>query len=115
MFYACDNNSTDLTIKAFCAVENPTEELAWLKNEIAEREQNTTEDSKYQYVMQSTYNGETIIIYGNCCPLCNSVLPVYNCEGELIGVIGSRSQDFPFEVLTVGQIIWKTSDFACTF
>ena len=117
LFFSC-NNADDLrndNIKSFCSTENPTENLAWLKDEINEREQNITQFSKYDYIVQSTHDGETIIIYANCNPLVNSVLPVYNCEGEFVAIIGSRNQDIPFEVLSAGQIIWKTKDNVCDF
>ena len=114
LFINCDN-ANDLNIGTFCSVENPIEELAWLKNEIDDREQNITESSKYLYIMQSTHSGETIIIYGNCDPLINSVYPVYNCNGEFIGIIGQRIGDIPFEVLSAGQTIWNINDFACDF
>ena len=113
LVFSCNTIDDMIEIKAFCSVENPTEDLTWLKNEIEEREQNITEFSKYLYIHQSTHNGATIIIYADCCPNCNSVYPVYNCEGAFIGIIGNREQDIPFDVLSEGQIIWKTNDFEC--
>ena len=113
LVFNCNSNDDLLEIKAFCSVDNPTENLAWLKNEIENREQNITEDSKYLYIYQSTHNSEVIIIYADCCPSCNSVYPVYNCKGESLGIIGYREQDIPFDVLSEGQIIWKTTNFEC--
>jgi len=112
---SCNPTDENNQSKAFCSVNNPVVDLGWLKAEIEEREQNITTSSKYFYISQSVYNDEQIIIYGNCDPLINSVYTVYNCQGERIGIIGSRSQDFPFEVITDGQIIWKTDDFECSF
>jgi len=117
LFLSCNNSDDNRNdnIKSFCSTENPTEDLIWLKSEIEEREQNSNQFSKYLYIMQSIYNEETIIIYGDCCPTCNSVYTVYNCNGEFIGIIGNRSEDFPTEVLSEGQIIWKTEDYVCAF
>ncbi len=109
---SCDSTDHD-RFKAFCTVDNPVEDLVWLKTEIEEREQNITEFSKYQYISQSIYKGESVIIDANCDPFSNSVFIVFNCKGENIGFIGD--ENFPFEVLTNGQVIWKTEGSVCSF
>lgn len=110
---SCTTNDDNNQFKSFCSVNNPVVDLAWLKAEIEQREQNITESSKYQYLSQSIHKGESIIIDANCDPLANSVFIVFNCKGENIGFIGD--ENFPFEVLTNGQIIWKTNDSVCSF
>ena len=115
LLFSCNSVDDTNQLKNSCSVDNPIEDLDWLKNEIDEREQNIRDDSKYCYIRQALYKNQTVFIYGDCNPLINKVVPVYNCNGEFIGIIGSRNQDIPFEVLTEGQIIWKTSDFACSF
>ena len=115
LLFSCNSDDDTNQLKNSCSVDNPIEDLAWLGNEIDEREQNITSDSKYCYISQSLYENQTVFIYRDCNPLINKVVPVYNCEGELIGIIGSREQDIPFDVLLEGEIIWKTNDFACEF
>ncbi len=107
------SSADDVRSNEFCLVDNPVTDLPWLKAEIEEREKNVTVLSKYEYIIQSTNNQQAIIIFGNCNPLANSVFQVYNCEGENIGLIGD--ENFTFEDISSGKIIWKTDDFACEF
>jgi len=107
------DNQEPVDLKSTCGVENPTEDLGWLKNEIEDRERNVTGLSKYRYIKLGTFNNKAVIIYANCCPTCNSVYPVYNCEGEFIGIIGNRNEDIPFDILSEGEVIWKTNNSEC--
>ncbi len=110
---SCNSDDDSNQFKNFCLVNDPIDDLGWLKAEIEQREQNITEFSKYQYISQSIYKGESVIIDANCDPFSNSVFIVFNCKGENIGFIGD--ENFPFEVLTNGQVIWKTEDSVCSF
>lgn len=111
LLFSCDSNDNQLNF--FCSVDNPIEDLDWLKNEIDEREQNITDDSKYLYISQSSHDGESVIIYADCCPTCNSVYVVFNCVGENIGFIGDGN--FTSETLSSGEVIWKTDKNLCSF
>jgi len=111
IFFSCSSNDDQL--KNICSVNDPIVDLVWLKTKIEQREENITEFSKYQYISQSIHKGESVIIDANCDPLANSVFVVFNCKGENIGFIGD--ENFPFEVLTNGQVIWKTDDSVCSF
>ncbi len=112
LIYSC-NSDNDIGFKSLCTFGDPTTDLAWLKAEIEEREQNSTEFSKYLYISQAVHDGEAIIIFADCCPVCNSVFVVYNCKGENIGFIGDGN--FTSETLSSGNVVWKTSDNACNF
>jgi len=114
-FIVLSCNSDDDQLIPFCSVDNPVEDLAWLKADIEEREQNINENSKYYYIVQLIYKEESIIIYANCDPLIDSILPIFNCEGENIGYVGDENFSFGFDFLNKGQIIWKTNNFACEF
>ena len=46
-------NSDDDQLIPFCSEDNPVVDLAWLKAEIEQREQNITDDSKYCYIFFS--------------------------------------------------------------
>ncbi len=107
------SSDDDLKFKVLCSVDNPTTDLPWLKAEIEAREQNVTEFSRYLYISQAIHKGEAIIIYADCCPVCNSVYVVYNCRGENIGFIGDGN--FTLETLSSGKVIWKTDDNSCSF
>lgn len=70
-----------------CSVTNPAQDLPWLRDRVASI---TQEDSSYQYIQQAEYNGQTVFYFGNCCPSCNTVAPVLDCQGELICYVYSK-------------------------
>ena len=108
--FSCNNDDDN---KRFCNVDNPTEDLQWLKTEISNRVENESEDDKYFYIMQVSHNNKDIFVYGNCHPLINSVSPIFNCKGEHLGNL--YDDDFPGEILSIGKVIWKTDNFECDF
>ena len=112
LFFSC--NSDDDIGHNNCAVDNPVEDLDWLKAKIAELEASDSSTAKYRYISQAEYNNRTVFILGNCCPICNTVLPVYDCEGASLGIIGTRDQDIDESIMDDDIIIWSPSDFTCT-
>ncbi|MDY7396478.1 hypothetical protein UMM65_14600 [Aureibaculum sp. 2210JD6-5] len=112
LFFSC-NSSEEFNSKSACGVKNPVEDLAWLKNEIDEREQNDSVDWRYHYILQTSFKKQDIFIYGDCCPNCNSVYVVYNCSGENIGYIGDDK--YSSDLLSKGTVIWKSSNNECDF
>lgn len=112
IFLAC-SNSEEFNSKSACGVDNPVEDLAWLKNKIKQMEQDDEVDYQYSYIKQTSAEKRDIFIYANCDPLANSVFIVYNCSGENIGYIGDEK--FPSELLSKGTVIWKTTDNKCNF
>ena len=111
---ACENCDPDEVVGPACSVENPVEELAWLRDEVRARLQEPiNEYTQYQYIAQAEYQGETVFIYGNCCPYCNSFIPVFNCSGEKIGSLGYREEDIDFSVLEQAVVVWKPKGYSC--
>ena len=94
-----------------CNVSNPIEDLTWLKDKITELEQTSSYESGEIYISQANYNGNTVFIMGNCCAVCNTIVPIYNCEGESIGYIGDDT--FDSTILEKDVIIWKPEYFVC--
>jgi hypothetical protein len=94
-----------------CNVSNPIEDLTWLKDKITELEQTSSYESGEIYISQANYNGNTVFIMGNCCAVCNTIVPIYNCEGESIGYIGDDT--FDSTILEKDVIIWKPENFVC--
>ena len=94
-----------------CNVSNPIENLSWLKDKILELEQTSLYESGEIYISQANYNGNTIFIMGNCCAVCNTIVPIYNCKGESIGYIGDDT--FDSTILEKDVIIWKPENFIC--
>lgn len=110
---SCNSDNAAVQSKNFCSADDPIEDLDWLRAEVAERTENMDASSKYYYISQAITREGTVFIYGNCDPVANTVLPVFNCSGENIGFIGDGN--FTDEALTSAKIIWKPEDFACQF
>ena len=94
-----------------CQVSNPIEDLDWLKEKIEELAQTDSELQKYFYVSQNTYMGKTVFIFPNCCPTCNTAVPVYDCEGNSIGFVGDGT--ISINILNNDTIIWNPENFSC--
>ena len=106
---SCGND--DNSIINTCSVANPLEELEWLKKIIEDIEQSTLVDDVF--ISQANYKGETVFIIGNCCDLCNSVIPVYNCTGDLINILGCSNEQINFNILNRDTVIWNSENFLC--
>jgi len=101
--FSCKDQGPDL----ICNVNNPTEDLPWLKSEIERRKQSQNDISKYFYIEQGEYNGQTVFIYNNCCPMCNTILSVYDCNGKKLFDLDST-----IEIKNIKKI-WVPEDFPC--
>jgi len=91
MAFSCDKEDKIVGSNT-CSVINPAQDLPWLRDKIAEI---TSQDPayNYSYIQQADYQGQTVFIFGNCCPNCNTTVPVYNCQGEFICTL--YSEDCP--------------------
>ena len=106
LVFSCEK---DILSDNTCNVDNPLEQLDWLKVTIQNIEQSNPEWSKYYLVTMAKYSGETVFIISNCNPVANSVFPVLNCSGQLLGVLG----EIPLESLSDRNVIWKSVNSAC--
>lgn len=108
---SCKDDDVD-KLSNSCQVSNPVEDLEWLKEKIEELiAQTDSEFLKYFYVSQNTYMGKTVFIFPNCCPTCNTAIPVYDCEGNPIGFVGDDS--ISTNILNNDTIIWNPENFSC--
>jgi len=107
--FACHEDAP----KQICLVKNPVEDLEWLA--VAVDGMSKSSLSQYQYVTQATYKSQTVFIFGNCCPFCDTITPVYNCSGDRIGYIGNGSNDVDASILDRDVVIWKPDNSACSF
>lgn len=108
--FACNE---DADPQPACSVKDPVEDLEWLANEI----QTMTESSmsQYLYVTHAKIGSMTVFIFGNCCPNCLSITPVYNCAGEHIGNIGNGPDDIDPAILNHDALLWKPENSMCNF
>ena len=101
----------DSDLHTTCSVKDPTRDLEWLASKIEVMKASTM--SEYLYISQAEYKDKTVFIYGNCCPYCDTVVPVYNCSGEHIGDIGDES--FDPSLLEHDHVIWQSENSECNF
>jgi hypothetical protein len=88
-------------------VENPVEDLVWIKSFI--QEMSGSGYNGYSYFKQASYQGETVFYFGSCDPLANWALIVKNCEGNRI------AGEISLFDLTDQKVIWKPANSACNF
>ncbi|HEY9488320.1 MAG TPA: hypothetical protein VIQ51_08310 [Chryseosolibacter sp.] len=94
-----------------CNVNNPIEDLPWLKKEVAEFNGSDLERA-YWFITKATYKSETVFIVRNCCPNCSTLPPpVYACNGVLL----FRGNDEQYNDISGERLIWKSPEYACTF
>jgi hypothetical protein len=108
LFFLCtlachDKNDSDL----ICDVANPAKDLAWLKAEIETREKSTSDLNVYFYIQQGEYQGQTVFIYNNCCPMCNTIISVYDCSGAKLF---DMSNDIKIDNV---KTLWKPNGNPC--
>jgi hypothetical protein len=108
LLFACaDDNKNNVS----CNVENPVEDLEWLRNELDTdfyKNPSTVSDS---FVYQALYFDQPVFYFLTCCPVCNMAPPsVRACSGE---VIGSLSVDIDSDNLKNQQVIWRTHNGVC--
>lgn len=108
--YSCSDNDDKLSVTPACGVDNPIEELAWLKSEIDNRNQSNRESMKYCYIVQGEYEGETVFVYEDCDPAVNKIVPVFNCDGVVINTDGNS---IGLDNINNKTIVWKGNNFAC--
>jgi hypothetical protein len=107
-----------------CLVKDPATELDWLKATIENGKSSPSDLSKYFFLSMAVYNGNTVFMWENCCPFCDTLPPiVQNCSGEPIGYVSDLPGTMVYLGVTIAavnptllkdsQIIWKPADFAC--
>ncbi|MFL0685735.1 MAG: hypothetical protein ACJLTB_21445 [Algoriphagus aquaeductus] len=91
---------------AVCGVENPVEDLVWLKEAVEFSQSNGL--AGFAYLIQGTYKGKTVFIMENCCPFCLILSVVQDCRGVVI-------PDASVNDVTNKKVIWKPANSGCNF
>lgn len=92
-----------------CGSSNPTEENAWIKSTI-EGIENSDFGKQYSYIRSGTFEGNTYLYVGNCCPSCYWVPVFFNCQGEEI-----EDPNFSISDLENLQLIYLPESSTCQF
>lgn len=100
VFMGCSENPGP----AACGVENPIENLPWLKNAVQEAQ--SWGFSEYSYLIQASYQGNTVFYFGSCCPFCNWAIIIRDCQGNQI-------ENVDLGQLKDQQTIWKPKNSVC--
>jgi hypothetical protein len=103
---SCSNDLDDTT----CRTKDPKNDLQWLKEAITAMEADTSELAKYFFIEQATYKGETVFVFSNCCPTCNTVVNVFDCKGKLLGTLYG---EIPVEMIRDTTLLFKRYDSPC--
>lgn len=111
MAFSCDTETCIEGPENTCAVAHPAEDLPWLKEKIGYLKQSDPFLAPYFSISQALYENKTVFIFGNCCPHCNTVVPVFNCRGEQL-FLAHEQADFQQKVKGT-RIIWQPENFAC--
>ena len=99
----------DDKIQRSCNVENPVEELEWLREELDSYQTETTYSDTFVY--KATYNGRTVFYISICCPACDVMAPeIRTCDGESLGRLGVEIDSEHLENPTV---VWRTNNGVC--
>jgi len=107
---ACNNDDLDVPVIAACNTTNPIEDLAWLKTQVNEIKNGESDTFKYFYIEIAEYQNQTIFVSNNCCSICGTVVPIYNCKGEQLGFLGG---EITTDELTNKKTIFRRDDFPC--
>jgi hypothetical protein len=99
--FSCNQNEDP----ASCGVENPVEDIAWIKEAIKFQNSGL---AGFSYLIQGTYKEQTVFIMESCCPFCNLISVVQNCRGEVI-------PDASVHDVRNKKVIWKPENSGCTF
>ena len=83
----------------------------WLTIQIQDIQNSGIEE--YFYVTQASYLGQTVFIFGNCCPFCLTITPVYDCSGEVLGILGTGPDAIDPSLIKNERLFWKPEDFVC--
>jgi hypothetical protein len=111
VFCSVSFRCSDDTPSDGCDSSNPVRHLPWLYVQIEQLKQSSI--FEYMWITTAKHNSQTVFILGDCCPFCDSMLIVYNCSGEQIGIVGDSN--FGMDLLDNDQLVWKADNSSCVF
>lgn len=92
---------------ALCGGTSELDELAWVQELIDELEKSKI-SREFSYLMSGDFEGTTYLYLGNCCPYCNSIPVVYDCQGNRM----EDSSDLIFKLDNV-HLVYKSDSNSC--
>ncbi|WP_163381778.1 hypothetical protein [Cyclobacterium sp. SYSU L10401] len=102
---SCEKEDPNLSPTHLCEVQNPAQEVEWLKTAIDE-----VRSDEYSYYSTALYQGERVFFYGNCDPLVNYASFIRNCAGDNLGNTNEL-----YDRLSEIKVVWKHENSKCNF
>jgi hypothetical protein len=81
--FSCNDRNE---VSRVCEIENPLEELAFLKE--AKNNIDRIDCAGKSSIIQYTYNSETVFLVNICDQIADGQISVYNCYGEVVCTFG---------------------------
>jgi hypothetical protein len=106
--FGCKEDEEPILI---CGTIDPVVDLPWLNT--LTNELNDSYFGVYYSISKTTYEGNDVFVLRNCCPNCNSVIPVFSCTGDQLGILSANAGINP-AILDNAVVIWKGDLYACT-
>ncbi|MBN7813167.1 hypothetical protein J0A68_19585 [Algoriphagus sp. H41] len=104
--FSCSDDSDPIRA---CGMDNVLE-MPWIQQQIAETE-STELGRDYWYISTGTYHSQTVFLLQNCCPMCNTIVPIFDCGGNTLGTLGSSG--ISLDDISDRKVIWKSSNNSC--
>ena len=77
----------------------------WLSQTIANLEKSDLK--QYFFIERGVYEGKCVVYVNNCCPMCNTIIILYTCNG-------TQLTDRPdMTKLQDVELVWKPGNFSC--
>jgi hypothetical protein len=92
----CDDGSDPV-----CNVCNPTENLPWLRDKIAELK--NSEQGNQVVLYSGMYENRPVFVQGSCCAACLWIPVVWTCDGEHLDAVTSMSNIADLEWIWGGK------------
>lgn len=89
------------TMQADCGVDNPLEDLEWLKAETENLNR-----SGFIYLVEGKYKGRTVFFFNACDPIQPTLTVIQDCQGEII-------QEASANDVRNQKVIWAPINSVC--
>ncbi|CAL2091028.1 conserved exported protein of unknown function [Tenacibaculum sp. 190524A02b] len=102
-FFSCADNDVKNEV---CGVENPIEQLAWLKKKKEDLEKMASPGKKH--IIQYTYKNQPVFLIDACVDCADGLQYLFNCAGEKIcefGGIDGRNTCPDFDKTKTNKIV----------
>jgi hypothetical protein len=111
VFFSCENGQNCCHPGNMCDVENPAEEIDWLREELENGGHKNPSTHSDTFVYKAIYNNQVVFYISICCPTCDVAPPeVKTCSGESLGFLGS---DVDQRDLKNSVVVWRTENGVC--